>query len=603
MLTDAEILVLKLAFERRLINASMLANCVTLYKASGGTRRLGDIICREGGVNPSEASRIGELANKARQSRGSIIVSRSQMEDELLKKLLQHNRILDDATLKRVQLEQQTLERNGRFSSLGEILASRNLISQINLRKSMKQGLDRLATCVGCYRHFVTPQVLPQKEYPCRHCGQTIYVGELPERAYQAMSSHSHSLQNPQGNGATGTMGPRDTGYIRKQAGPGAAAQPKAAAAPEKDPNRVFMTGRFEAIQLPKPQPKSTPPINPNYQGKNTVDEELTVALSDLNKGKEAKKASKGAKFGDFEILDELARGGFGVVYKAMLNDKVVALKVLIGGEEADKQAIRRFNKEAELCKKLRHPGIVALVASGKIQDFPFIAMEFVSGDTIEQRINDGSMDPKISAKFVKSIAEAVHHAHRVGIIHRDLKPANLILCDDTGMPKIIDFGVAKNVDDEMRYTQSGVAVGTPYYMSPEQVKGEGDLVGPRTDVYALGVILYEMLTGTVPFKGENPMELYHNIASEEVILPSQHQARIPKDLETICLVAMAKEIEDRYDSAQAMAKDLGRFLSGRPVEARRPSGSIFFNPIFLIVASLLIAVSIIVGVALLKNS
>jgi predicted Ser/Thr protein kinase len=633
MLTDAEILILKLAFERQLIDASLLSQCVTIYKASNGTRRLGEILCTEGQVNSAQAARIGKLALKARQSRGSIIVSRRQMEDELLKKMLEHKKALDAGTIERAQLEQQNLERSGRFSSLGEVLTAKNVISQLVMRKTLKEGLDRLATCVGCYRHFVTPGLLPQKEYPCRHCGQTIFVGELTARAYQAMAATTTkrssgmvplaSSSSVIRNRAPTAQPPASPYPAQPPASPYPAqppaspypAQPPASPYPAQPPAspypaqrapssdtsdpQVFMTGRFQALSIPVKQ--AEPIVHESYEGEDGADQEMTVALSQLKTSGKAKAAPKGARFGDFEVLEELARGGFGVVYKALKGEKIVALKVLIGGKEAPKQAVLRFNKEAELSKKLRHPGIVGLVASGKILDFPFMALEFVEGDTIEQRIKSGAMDPKISAKFLKSVAEAVHHAHRAGVIHRDLKPANVILSDDTGIPKIIDFGVAKNVEEDMGFTQSGTTVGTPYYMSPEQVRGDGNLIGLKTDIYSLGVILYEMLTGTVPFRGENLMDLYHNIATEEIVLPSQHQSRIPEDLETICLVAMAKEIEDRYESANHLAKDLGRFLSGRPIEASRPGTSLLANPIFLIAAAVVLAGGIIALVSFLK--
>jgi predicted Ser/Thr protein kinase len=609
MLTDAEILVLKLAFERRLLDEATLARCVAIYKASGGSRQLGAILTTEGKIKTDAALKIGELSKTSAQAKGSIIVSRRDMEDELLIKLIESTKVLDDATIKRAQLEQKGYEKQGRFISLGDILTNRNLISQINFRKLIKRVHDRLATCAGCYRHFVTPKPVEPGTYPCRHCGKTIFAGELPDQAFSLINGsvdgswkgpRPAANTDPQGSGLL--PGPRDSTAVRRPAPapaiPGAHSKDLSDlndSSDSKDPNRIFMTGRFDAIPVVAPPP-------PPSANSNTADEEMTVALSSLSSSTEAKAAPTGARFGDFEVIAELARGGYGVVYKARYNETLVALKILLGGNEANEQAVKRFEREAQICKKLKHHGVVGAISSGEIQNFPYLALEFIEGDTLEQRIQSGAMDPKVAAKILKDVAEAVHYAHTKGIVHRDLKPANVIISDETQQPKVIDFGVAKSLKDEMKFTQSNTTIGTPFYMSPEQVKGQHDSVGPRTDVYALGVILYEMIVGEVPFSGENPMELYHNIASEDVELPTLRQSRIPQDLETICLVAMSKEIAARYESAQALADDLGRFLSNRPIEARRPGLAIWTNPYVLIGAAIGFAVLLVVAVKLLKG-
>lgn len=630
MLQDAEILVLKLSLERRLIDSSKISQCVALYKAANKSRSLGDILTKEGGINRQQAAFVGQLAQKARQSRGALMVSRLELEDQLIVKLIQHEKQLESDALKKALMEQKSLAQKGRVMSLGEVLAARHLISNLMLKKMRTRARQRLATCASCYRHYITPQVLPNPEYPCRHCGKTIYVGDLPDKAYTEMSQAS---AQPAGNPrASGHMraGPRSSGAIRNprasgnirggqlppaiNAGSGAHASPAVGSGAHalnlnagsdarhpalkkkaKNPDRIFMTGRFEAI--PSLAPKETlPPTAESVQ----ADEEMTMALKDLKGNEKARKAPTGARFGDFEIIEEMARGGMGVIYKAQKGERLVALKVLLAGDEAAESTLKRFKKEAEISRKLKHPGIVAFIGAGEIQDFPYLALEFIEGDTVEEMLANGPMDPKIAAKILRDVAEAVHHAHKRSIVHRDLKPANIIIDEDSSKPKVIDFGVAKALD-AMTMTQSGVAIGTPYYMSPEQVKGQNELIGPRTDVYSLGVILYEMLTGTVPFQGDNPMELYHNIASEEIQLPTSRQSRIPVELETICLVAMGKEPEQRYPDALEMAKDLARFLGGRPIEARRPGSGIMAlltNPIVLIVGAVIFAVALIVIVS-----
>jgi serine/threonine-protein kinase len=262
-----------------------------------------------------------------------------------------------------------------------------------------------------------------------------------------------------------------------------------------------------------------------------------------------------------------------GIIYKARRKgaQKLLALKVLISGVDATKEQVDRFEREGENARKLRHPNIVRVYDAGRHEGYHYIAMEFVEGDTLELILTKGALEPRRAARIIRDVARAVDHIHKAGIIHRDLKPGNIIL-NDADAPKLIDFGLAKAIDRRAKLTRSGAAIGTPYYMPPEQVRGETEKVGPPSDVYALGAILFEMIAGEVPFKAENPVELYHKIASSELVLPNTLKEGLPDDVVTIVAKSMEKEPQNRYATATELAEEIDRFLKGEPLRAKRPA-------------------------------
>jgi tetratricopeptide (TPR) repeat protein len=274
-----------------------------------------------------------------------------------------------------------------------------------------------------------------------------------------------------------------------------------------------------------------------------------------------------------YEILEELGRGGMGVVYKArhLALQRLVALKVLLAGEHAGPAQLARFRGEAEALARLRHPHIVQVYEVGEQGGLPFFALELVDGASLAGRLGGAPQPAREAARLIEALARAVHAAHQQGVIHRDLKPANILLTAD-GAPKITDFGLAKRVDVVGVPTQSGDIVGTPSYMAPEQARGDRRSVGPASDVYALGAILYELLTGRPPFRAVTPLDTLLHVLYEEPVPPRRLQPKVPRDLETICLKCLHKEPRQRYASALALAEDLRRFLAGEPIVAR-PSG------------------------------
>ncbi|MFH1024523.1 MAG: protein kinase [Planctomycetota bacterium] len=278
-------------------------------------------------------------------------------------------------------------------------------------------------------------------------------------------------------------------------------------------------------------------------------------------------------RIGKYDILGEISRGGMGIVYKAreVSLDRLIALKVLIAGEDASSEQVMRFYHEAKACARLRHPNIVVIHDVGINLDRHYIAMDFIEGTTLEEKIATGPMKPDEAVRIVLPIIRAIAYAHQKGVVHRDVKPSN-ILIDRTGVPHITDFGLSKEIKSEVRLTRSGMAVGTPAYMAPEQAMGDVAATDARTDVYGLGATLYEAVTGRPPFGGENAMQTMMAVINDDPAPPSRLAPAVSRDLETIILKAMAKTKGHRYATADEMADDLQRFLSGDPIAARPAS-------------------------------
>jgi tetratricopeptide (TPR) repeat protein/tRNA A-37 threonylcarbamoyl transferase component Bud32 len=272
-----------------------------------------------------------------------------------------------------------------------------------------------------------------------------------------------------------------------------------------------------------------------------------------------------------YEILGELGRGGMGVVYKARQKslNRVVALKMVLGGGHAGHDRLARFKAEAEAVAGLQHPNIVQVYEVGEQDGCPYFSLEYVDGENLASRVENMPQPARLAAEWVEALARAIDMTHRKGILHRDLKPANVLLTRD-GTPKLTDFGLAKHFGDtESGSTRTGAVLGTPSYMAPEQAAGRIRELGPAADIYALGAILYELLTGRPPFCAESPLDTLKMVQNEEPVAPSRLRPKVPRDLETICLKALDKQPAKRYATAGALADDLRRFLAGEPILAR----------------------------------
>jgi tetratricopeptide (TPR) repeat protein len=290
--------------------------------------------------------------------------------------------------------------------------------------------------------------------------------------------------------------------------------------------------------------------------------------------GRSSGAAAPGGSPDGYEILGELGRGGMGVVYKAQQTrlGRLVALKMILSGSHASSTDLERFRTEAKAIARLQHSHIVQIYEVGEHGGLPYFSLEFCGGGSLAHKMAGTPLVPQEAAALVEKLAHAMQAAHDRGVIHRDLKPANVLLAED-GTPKITDFGLAKKLD-EAGQTHTGVVIGTPSYMAPEQAEGKSKQLGPACDVYALGALLYDCLTGRPPFRAATSLDTLLQVVGQEPVPPSQLNAKVPRDLETICLKCLHKEPGKRYDTALELAKDLRRFQQGEPIVAR-PVGSV----------------------------
>ena len=274
--------------------------------------------------------------------------------------------------------------------------------------------------------------------------------------------------------------------------------------------------------------------------------------------------------FGDYELLEELGRGGMGVVYRALQTslNRTVAVKMILRGNLASLSDLERFRAEAEAAAKLDHPGIVPVYEVGAGDGRPYFTMKYIQGRTLSQILADGPLPSREAARILAAVARAIHFAHSKGVLHRDLKPSNIVL-DDAGQPHVMDFGLAKQLTDAASLTRTGAVLGTPAYMAPEQAAGARGAVGPASDVYSLGVILYHMLTGRPPFQAASPVDTVLMVLEQDPVPPRALNPKADRDLEMICLRCLQKPPDLRYASAELLADDLVAYLHDETISAR----------------------------------
>ncbi len=277
--------------------------------------------------------------------------------------------------------------------------------------------------------------------------------------------------------------------------------------------------------------------------------------------------------FGPYELVREVGRGGMGVVYEAKQKglDRSVAVKMILAGHLASPEIVRRFQAEAKAAARLRHSNIVHIHDVGRLGGQDFFVMEYIEGRSLEKLIAGGPVEPATALRLIATVARAVEHLHQQGVLHRDLKPSNILL-DAEGQPFVTDFGLAKVFSPDSETTATGIIAGTPSYMAPEQASGRRAGLGPATDVYSLGAILYELLTGVPPFRGETALDTLLEVLGSDPAMPRKLNPRIPRGLELICLKCLSKDPAGRYASAGALADDLDRFARGEALEVRPPN-------------------------------
>lgn len=274
--------------------------------------------------------------------------------------------------------------------------------------------------------------------------------------------------------------------------------------------------------------------------------------------------------FGDYELQDELGRGGMGVVYKALQLSlgRTVAVKMILSGGLASEEDVRRFHAEAEAAANLEHACIVPIYEIGEHEDSHYFSMAFVQGQSLQEMIRDQPLSSRKAAEYVKAVADATAYAHDQGVLHRDIKPAN-VLIDENDQPRLTDFGLAKRVGSGDDLTVTGQILGTPQFMSPEQATGDQEAIGPRSDLYSLGALLYTLLTGRPPFQADNVAAMLPQVVNQDPVPPREFNSAIDRDLETITLKCLEKNPDRRYGNCRDLAAELTRYLSGEPINAR----------------------------------
>jgi len=319
--------------------------------------------------------------------------------------------------------------------------------------------------------------------------------------------------------------------------------------------------------------PKSA--ATPRPEVDSSPNDQKGTLHQDASEQEAARSRSRGTRLASaappgYEIIEELGRGGMGVVYKArqISINRIVALKMILSGENASDEDLSRFQSEASAVARLRHAHIVQLYEFGTYRELPYFTLEYMEGGSLAKRIKSGPMPVSQAADLLRQLAEGMEVAHQHGVIHRDLKPENVLITPE-GEAKVADFGLAKQSEQAGHQTRAAVIVGTPSYMSPEQARGDSRTVGPSTDIYALGAILYELLTGRPPFRGATAIDTIQQVRTREPLAPRRIEPGIPRDLETICMKCLQKEIGKRYATSTELKEDLRRFLDGRAIIAR----------------------------------
>lgn len=304
-----------------------------------------------------------------------------------------------------------------------------------------------------------------------------------------------------------------------------------------------------------------------------------------------------GEVFGEYDLIDEIARGGMGVVYKArhrQLN-RVVALKMILRGQLASDDDVQRFHREAEAAANLDHPGIVPIYEIGESDGRHFFSMKLIEGGSLSAQLEPIAQDQRSVVRLIQKVARAIHYAHQRGVLHRDLKPAN-ILMNEVGDPLITDFGLAKQVEGDSNLTQSGAIVGTPAYMPPEQAAAEKDIT-TAADIYSIGAILYQALCGRTPHQAQSPFEMLMQVLKADIVAPREVDRRVDRNLSLICMKCLQRDPNQRYSSAGALADDLNQWLDGKPVSVKPPSiasvvTSVFYQNIRSVVGAAVIGAS-----------
>ena len=562
MLSDRDALLLKLALERRLIDAETYGGILEDVPLGAGVPKL----LRARGVEGKAVGLLVELATPAAGDPRAIL-SRADAEQVLLIESLRQARLVPEPVLARAAARVREEAAQGRFLAPTEVLVELGALEvpQAAALRGKARGL--LATCEGCWRHYL---VRGRAQGRCSACDRTIEAG-VGLSAVDAWRGFGEPL-------------PLNPGEVTRKFDLTLPMPPRPAVVQAQDPSDTAPPAPEEEEEEHEPDPAARTTFDPEVEEPDAADEPAAARqdaasaaidslLADwdasIAAGADMASSERTSYFGGYEVLGEIARGGMGVVYRARRlgqeGAEEVALKVLLGGAQASARQGARFEREAELARRLHHPGIVRFIEAGINEGFRFLAVELVPGKDLEETVaKRGPLPWADAARVIAEVADAVHYVHGEGVIHRDLKPDNVILRPD-GRPVLIDFGLAK-ILEARQLTESTSTIGTPAYMPPEQVAGKSREAGPQADVYALGAILHFLIAGKPPFPDDDQVVLYRRIATDPPPPLRLSVPDVPAALEKEVLRALAKEPRERH----ATAEELGRALRAA-IDPKRP--------------------------------
>ncbi|MBI4612066.1 MAG: serine/threonine protein kinase, partial [Planctomycetes bacterium] len=531
MVPEKELHLGRLAVEQGMLTREELSGCIEARQESG--RPLSLILIERGFLDDQGVLSLIECESKFRQT--ELVAAgppRSpgpggETEDILFANLAVSLGHVSLAELESCLAERGAFERRGQSMTLGQMLVKRKALP-VSVFLDLSQKLEeQTLECFQC-RHLESGRGRsPGQAFRCSQCGAELRIPKMEE-----LLQHLAATTPP--SRATGDGG---RGTDRSNSEPRPPSPGRGGSSPPSD----------MASTLPEPA-RPLP-----------VAGESTGSAAPLQEGR---------AIAGYRIIGEIARGGMGVVYKAEQTNlaRTVALKIIRADRQSSDTRIQRFHREAQAIGRLSHPGIVQIYEVGEAEGCHFIAMEYLEGRPLDAILRDALPAPREATRILRDLARAVAYAHSQGVLHRDLKPSNVIV-DSTGRPRLTDFGLAKLVGkDEMQLTHSDDVVGTPYYVPPELIQHGSRAFSERGDVYALGVIYYQLLTGRLPYRGKNSVEVYHSILHQTPVAPRRVVPAVRRTMEAVCLQAFARDAGERYAGAGELADELDRILAGEPV-------------------------------------
>ncbi len=542
----------RIALENELVSHQQLSECIAEQAESEDPPPLGLLLIRKGYLDDQQLKVLS--GHIERELENDLERQAEAVQDILLATLVVQRGLLTSIQLRDCLDLRQAGDEEVQQMRLGQLMLRERLISSSLLLELLREKSTQEFPCEGCASPFEMGKIKPGAMVTCQQCGALTRVPTM-DQVLALLRSGEHIVGRPGAGGG---------GKKRSKRKKKAAKQELPQATPPDD----------ELDDVPALDIGSDSFTPSDEQLRPTRVDAVDSAPEGSGPARIQQMLNQGSnKVGTYEVLEEIATGGMGIVFKARQEglNRIVALKILKDRVEANDEQVQRFQREARAASRMNHQNIVSIIEVGNADGLHYLVMDYLEGIPLDEIIeDDGRIEPKRGMRLMEQITDAIAYAHSCNVVHRDLKPSNVIV-DPDDQPHITDFGLAKRLDSKSKLTETGALVGTPYYMAPEQILEGSQGVKKSWDVYALGVLLYEMLTGQLPFKGETTMEVYHQILNEDPRPPRQLVRSIPPAVERICMKALMRDEAARYRSVAELHGDVVAYLEGRQVSARPP--------------------------------